>query len=65
MARRANQTVASGLSVGFGHEYGTPAELFFGRPEVVFKVSPIGLVLSSNKVSLVFKFVLTVSGHLA
>ena len=48
VARRANQTVASGLSVGFGHEYGTPAELFFGRPEVVFRVLPIGLVLSSN-----------------
>ena len=50
MARRANQTVASGSSVGFGHEYGTPAEVFFGRPEVVFKVLPTGLVLSSNKV---------------
>ena len=62
VARRANQAVASGSSVVFGHECGTPAVLVFGRPEVVFMVLPTGLVLSSNKVVWCYKSLIKLPG---
>lgn len=50
VARKANHSVLSIMSDWDRQGDGTPEVMLFGHPEVIFIVSPIVLVLSSNKV---------------